>query len=192
MSISSIPFSTIIGVTGRKGNGKDTIGKILFDKYGYIRVAFADSLKEACRSIFHFTDNQLYGTEKETIDEYWKVRPRHVLQFVGTELFREQISSVIPWVEKDIWIKSVEKKILSIRELNSHAHIVVTDVRFQNEVDAIRKLGGIVIRVSRPSLQNKLDTHSSELEIDKLDVDMDILNDSTVDELQTKIVQMFI
>lgn len=181
-------FTNIIGVTGRKFNGKDTVGKILSDKYGYVRVAFADPLKEACRSIFHFTDEQLYGKDKEVVDEYWKITPRHVLQFVGTELFREQMSTLIPWVEKDIWKKSIEKQIHDIRDKNKHACIVVTDVRFQNEVDAVRKMGGIVMRVNRPSLKNDLDAHSSELEIDKLDVDIDIFNDSTVDDLRDKVI----
>jgi hypothetical protein len=182
---------SIVGVTGRKFNGKDTVGKILSDRYGYIRVAFADSLKEACRSIFHFTDEQLYGKDKEVIDEYWKIAPRHIFQFVGTELFREQISRLMPWVEKNIWIKSVEKQIQDIKDKNKDARIVVTDVRFQNEVDAVRKLGGIVIRVKRPSLKDDTDTHSSELEIDELDVDIDIINDSSVDDLRDRVINIF-
>ena len=62
---------SIIGITGKKFNGKDTGAIYLINNYGYERLAFADALKEACKCIFGFTNEQLYGNKKEDIDEYW-------------------------------------------------------------------------------------------------------------------------
>ena len=59
----------IIGVTGKKFNGKDTLGNYL-SKYNYKRMAFADPLKEVIKNVFNFNDAQLYGEDKERIDEY--------------------------------------------------------------------------------------------------------------------------
>lgn len=51
----------VVGISGRKGSGKDTIGAHLVSKYDFKRVAFADSLKDACADIFGFTHDQLHG-----------------------------------------------------------------------------------------------------------------------------------
>lgn len=176
----------LYGISGRKFSGKDTTGKHLCEKYGYIRLAYADALKEACREIFGFSDEQLYGSLKETDDEFWKTSPRKILQYVGTDLFRDQLSNVVPDLGKNIWVKVVEKKILDIWKENPKQGIVITDVRFPNEVDAVRKLGGTVLRVTRPYLQVNKDLHSSEVEIDKLDVDFELTNDSTIESLYNK------
>ena len=174
----------LIGILGKKRHGKDTIADYLVRQYGYTKREFADPLKEACKAVFGFTDDQVYGELKETKDPFWKVTPRHVLQYVGTELFRNQIGTIIPHVGKDIWVQALLKNVDTIRKNNPNANIVVTDVRFPNEVDIIRSIGGIVIRINRPSINTTIDTHSSELEIDKLNVDCEILNEGSINDLE--------
>ncbi len=180
---SNIILPQVLGVTGHKYNGKDTLGNYFVEKYGYKRLAFADSLKDGCREIFGFSDEQLYGNKKEIIDEYWGVTPRTVLQYVGTDLFREQLGNIIPKIGKNIWLKVVEKKILDELKLNPNARFVVTDVRFPNECQMIKDLGGIVIRVKRDCVNNVADFHISELEIEKLDVNIELQNNGSKDEL---------
>ena len=127
--------TNIIGITGRKRHGKDTLGDYLVKHHGYIKIGFADALKEACRHIFGFNDDQLYGDLKEVDDEFWKTSPRKVLQYVGTDLFRDQIANIMPEVKSDIWIKVVENKILQ----NPDKRYVITDVRFENELEFLKK-----------------------------------------------------
>jgi len=172
----------IVGITGRKFNGKDTLGKY-FINLGYEKLAFADALKEACRCIFGFNDEQLYGEKKEEEDEFWKVTPRTVLQFVGTELLRNQLSTIMPELGHDIWVEVIKKKILD----NPDKRFVITDVRFPNECELIKKLGGTLIRVTRKSANTKIDVHESELEIEKLNVDININNDESIDQLYKNI-----
>ncbi len=180
---TSITSHQLIGITGLKRSGKDTLGSNFVEKYGYKRLAFADALKDGCKEIFGFTDDQLYGDKKETIDEYWGVTPRTVLQYVGTDLFRDQLGLIIPKIGKNIWLKVVEKKILDEWKNNPATRFVITDVRFSNECQMVKELGGIVIRVKRDSVNNSTDCHSSELEIEKLDVTVEIPNNDTKDEL---------
>lgn len=168
----------IIGITGRKRHGKDTLGDYLVKNYGYIKIGFADALKEACKNIFGFNYEQLYGTLKEADDEYWKTSPRKILQFVGTDLFRDKISEILPDVKQDIWIKVVEKQILD----NPQNKYVITDVRFENELEFITKHNGLKIKVQRDLLNNN-DTHLSESFIDNLNTDFTIKNNGTLDEL---------
>lgn len=178
--------NNIIGITGKKSNGKDTLGDYLVSRYRYKRIGFADALKEACRQIFNFTDEQLYGLEKETTDPFWGITPRKVLQFVGTDLFREQIEKIIPHIGKDIWVETVKQKICNELSKDKTAKFVVTDVRFPNEVDMVRELGGIIIRVKRESVNKKIDEHPSEKEIDNLDVTFELENNGTISDLYDK------
>lgn len=173
----------IIGITGLKFAGKDTCGNYFVEHYGYKRLAFADSLKSSMREIFGFNDEQLYGNQKETVDEYWGVTPRTVLQYVGTDLFREQLGKIMPKVGKNIWLKVVEKKILDQLAENPTVRFVITDVRFPNECQMVKDLGGTVIRVKRDAANNTTDTHSSEIEIANLNVNVELPNNGTKDEL---------
>lgn len=147
---------TVVGVTGYKGSGKDTVGDYLVTKYGFLKINFADSLKSACKSIFLFNDEQLYGQSKEIVDQVWGVTPRSILQHVGTVLFRDKLGELIPSLDsKTIWLKNV---LLQIRALvqNNRAEsrttkVVICDCRFDNEVEMIHLLGGKVFLVFRES-----------------------------------------
>lgn len=182
-NIKSNIFPKVLGITGRKFNGKDTLGNFFIEQYGYKRLAFADSLKKACAEIFGFTEEQLYGDKKEVIDDYWQTTPRTTLQFIGTELLREQLQVIMPNIGKDIWIKVVEKKMLDEWKINPDAKFVITDVRFLNECNMVQNMGGTVIRVKRDSVNTSVDCHSSEIEISNLPVNFEVLNNSTKESM---------
>ena len=140
----------IIGICGFQGSGKDTIADYLQNIHGFERDSFASTLKDAVAAIFGWDRELLEGRTKEsrawreTVDSWWATRldmpnltPRLVLQKWGTEVARKS------WHD-DIWIASLEHKLV-----NAHNDVVITDVRFPNEIRAIRNAGGIVIRVVR-------------------------------------------
>jgi hypothetical protein len=140
----------IIGIAGFQGSGKDTIADYLCNIYGFKRDSFAATLKDAVAAVFGWDRELLEGrtTEsrhwRETVDPWWSTRldmpnltPRLVLQRWGTEVARKS------WHD-DTWIASLENKLVK-----SHNDIVITDVRFPNEIAAVRNAGGIVIRVRR-------------------------------------------
>lgn len=175
----------VIGVTGRKRSGKDTVGKYLIDNYGFVRVAYADALKEACKIIFGFSDEQVYGDDlKEVEDEYWKHSPREVLQKVGTELFRERLPQVCTNMSNDIWIRSVDRQIQNLRK-QGYTRFVITDVRFPNELDFIAKYNGKSWKVQRPSIivDPSIPVHASEAMIDEFKCDTVFVNDGSLQDL---------
>jgi hypothetical protein len=140
----------IIGIAGFQGSGKDTIADYLQNIYGFKRDSFAATLKDAVAAVFGWDRELLEGrttesrTWREQVDPWWSERlampnltPRLVLQKWGTEVARKS------WHD-DTWIASLENKLN-----RAHNDIVITDVRFPNEIQAVRNAGGIVIRVVR-------------------------------------------
>jgi hypothetical protein len=142
-------MNTIIGVVGFAGSGKDTIGTYLKNNLGFEQISFASSLKDATSSIFGWPRYLLEGDTQESRDfrerkdDWWSnklgkdVTPRWALQYMGTEVIRQGL-------DDKIWIYSVEQKLL-----NNSKPVVITDVRFPNEIKLIQSLGGKVIRVAR-------------------------------------------
>jgi len=137
---------SIIGLVGFIGSGKGTVGDILEQK-GFIKDSFAKPLKDACAVMFGWSRELLEGdTEmsrkwREEPDSYWSEKfgreftPREALQKMGTEAGRDVF-------HKDIWV-------ISLLNRAKGKDVVVTDVRFQNEIKYIQDNGGIVIRVKR-------------------------------------------
>jgi len=171
----------IIGITGNKQSGKDTSANYFIKKHNFIKLSFAQPLKEICKVLFDFNEEQVNGSKKEEIDEFWKVTPRSIMQFLGTEIFRNEISKIIPNIKENFWTKIMEQKILN----NNNKHIVIPDVRFSNEVDLIRKFNGIIIQIHRNT--GIIDFHSSETELNKIIPDYIIENNDTIDELYKKL-----
>ena len=144
----------IIGIVGFLGSGKGTAGDILIEQHGYTRVSFADAVKDAVSVIFDWPRDLLEGdTEtsrifRETRDKWWSekfgydVTPRYMLQLMGTEAGRDVFN-------ENLWVHTVARRIRSMQDNESKDKFVIPDVRFPNELEFIRKMGGHVVRVVR-------------------------------------------
>jgi len=196
----------IIGITGLKRSGKDTIADYIKDKYNYKKMALADSLKKACQEIFLFDDDQLWGDKKDLIDARYNTTPRKILQVVGSELFQFDIYNYIPEISKAVPLRMlwVNRVLLEIYKMQNKApihstekmyqgyfgedkelDIVISDVRFPHEALAIQKFNGIVIKVIRNGL--KVDDHISEKSVDDIQCEYTIINDGTIKDLYNKV-----
>lgn len=168
----------LIGLVGTKGVGKDTVGDYLVTK-NYTKRSFATPIKEACAILFLLSPEVFEGDAKEVCDARHGMSPRQILQLVGTDFFRDK-------VDANFWVHHFEHWY----SVHSSSHVVVTDLRFQNEVDAIQALGGVVVRITRPQVvgmhgrHTMVDTHITEQGVASLQgVDHEIVNDSTIDHL---------
>jgi hypothetical protein len=174
----------IIGILGNKGHGKDTVADYLVEKYNYNKYSFAKPIKDICKIIFGFTEDQLYTNKKEIIDKYWNITPRKAMEFIGTDLFRYRMNELIPDIKDNIWVKHFSKYILNN---NLNKNIVIADIRFQNEVDEIHKLNGIIIKIYRPDKEEEY-KHISEYGIKNIkNYDLLIINDKNKKNLYNKI-----
>lgn len=176
----------IIGVLGRKGSGKDTVADYVVTKFKFEKMTFAKPLKDACKILFNFTDEQLYGDLKEVNDARWGVSPRQVLQYLGTDVIRKGMKQLIPDIQDNFWVNLLRIKYLEKIQFDPNTKVIVSDVRFQNEIDMVHQMGGIVIKLIRP-LNSNIDVHESEKNIDNLNGEFNIINDGTLEELYKKI-----
>jgi len=171
----------LIAISGKAGSGKTAAAQHLRDNYGFTVRSFAYPLKEACRIIFSFSETQLYGTQEQKleIDPRWGCSARRCLQYVGTDLLRDQMETIMPCIGEDIWIRSFQEW---YSNQPPGTNVVIDDVRFQNEVDAIHKMGGLVISISLPDCGSVESTtlHSSE-KMDLVGCDMYVINNKNVD-----------
>lgn len=160
----------IIGLCGLAGAGKSEVAHALRHFAPFKRIAFADPLKDMLAAI-GFSHDQLYGGSKETLIPEIGRTPRFVMQELGTGWGRDTIG-------EDFWVRMWERKVCAA---GCDAMIVADDVRFPNEVAAIKARGGEVWRVERPGLV--AGNHASEQQ--PLDVDRVIPNGSSLAELHS-------
>jgi len=179
----------LIGVAGKIGSGKSTVAKYLVEKYGFIEISFAEPLKKACQNLFLFNDNQVFGTqlEKATADDRWFGKsPRDILQYVGTNLLRDQMYKIIPELGKDIFIHRMELWYSQEIKKTPNINVVISDLRFPNEAEFIKKNNGICIQIDR-HIKDFATTHISENSTQNIDFTYIVDNSSDLDSLHIKI-----
>jgi hypothetical protein len=172
----------LIGLTGRSGAGKNTAADYLEKAHGYHRMALADPIKEALQVMLGLTHNQVYGDSREVpLDWLHGFTPRALLQTLGTEWGR-------CLVHPDIWITCLFRRL----EQAAVERVVITDVRFDNEVHAIHARGGAVWAIERPRApKNKTVDHVSEGGVAADLVDAVIQNTGTVAQLHNALAALF-
>ena len=202
-------MATIIGILGLMGSGKSTVADE-FINLGFQKDSFAASLKDACSAIFGWDRELLEGDTdesrifRETPDLFWSNKtkiqeftPRLALQQIGTDIMRDQF-------HEDIWINSFEYRLRK----KSDQNIVISDCRFVNEVELIRRMGGVLVRVDRGEnpewhkiacsantssvalniMETKYaDVHKSEWSLVGIRVDYVVSNSGTLDQLKNKV-----
>lgn len=200
----------IVGISGFAGAGKDTFADFLVEDHGFCKTSLANPIKEACKTLLGFTDEQLYGPSemREKPDErlpfsgvcvichkrcdphigvdpdicylcrpcnalyHRYVTPRLALQTLGTEWGRTLYS--------DIWVDALIRKLV-----RAGGDWVVPDVRFKNEVSALRKAGAFLTRINRGGISHA--RHQSEAEMREIpdqDFNLVLANNSSLEELR--------
>lgn len=173
----------IVGISGRAGSGKDTVAemihRILETRGGdTTTICFAKPLKDIAQ-ICGYSYDQLYDqNHKNDVSPLWNMSGRKFLQFVGTELFRNNI-------DPDFWVKLYENNVKTAIK-KYYFPVLTPDVRFANESQSIKRMGGIVVYVDRPGISTM--THESE-KLEGIDPDYIINNVGSLIDLKNKVYE---
>lgn len=136
----------LIGIIGAIGSGKDTCADYLIKNYSYEKLSFAKKVKDVASVVFGWDRDMVEGGTKasrewrEQVDPYWNITPRQALQKIGTEMFRK-------YIDDNVWVKAVVKEMGTNQYVKSK--IVITDCRFENEIQAIKDQGGKILYIQR-------------------------------------------
>lgn len=173
----------VIGLIGKKRVGKDTVAAQLVESHGFARLAFADVLKEVALDVDPFV---------QVADHYWRLSK--LVELVGWEKAKaypdvrrllQRFGIRIRQVDPNFWLRPVDTA-LELRKTS----VVITDVRFANEAELVRKYGGMLVRIERESVDDG-DTHESESALPEIEADVLITNDGTVQDLLSKVPSLF-
>ena len=189
----------IIGICGLIGSGKGTVADVLVEEHKFEKISFADKLKDAVGVLFDWPRDMLEGEtpdsryRREQEDKFWteetgrSITPRLVLQEFGTDCMRNGFYD-------GVWVSFVKKKIID----NPEQNFVIPDVRFENEVEVIKSMGGKVWCVKRGpdplwfrQYQDlgiePTDIHPSEWRWAKASFEHNIYNEGTIEDLKSQV-----
>lgn len=164
----------LIGIAGKRGAGKSTVAAMLGEEAGFTEMAFAEPLKWCiCEALgISLADLERH---KDVPHPVYGVPMRGFLQSVGTEGFRRALP--------EVWIMTARKRLDG--GLRNFQRVVISDVRFENEAQAIRDWGGVIVHVVRQT--DFADAHESEAGIAVRAGEIVIDNNGTVANLMEKV-----
>jgi phosphomevalonate kinase len=177
----------VVGLSGKKYSGKDTFCAAMQKvcDLPVVRVALADPLKDEVYE--HIL--KPHNIDRQALDDNRKQYFRLILQGWGTDFKRN-------FYGNDYWVRCLEQKLTSPEFKDFKGIVVVTDVRFLDEVNFIKDTGGAVYRITRPEPTlikrilakfKKKDNHPSECALDNYKYfDAHIINDGSIEDLESK------
>lgn len=208
------PFH-IIGLTGPKGSGKDTVAHLLRTHAGFYSLSFADGLREEVCDAWNIEPLYLIRPETkehplsdlalrkclsdafvarmvlwhadhgQTLDLDAPRSPRQIMQWWGTEYRRA--------IDPDYWVLQLERRIERALIAGDQTRLVVTDCRFANEVQTIRsaEFGGALWQVTRPGCTVPAGSHVSEVTGAGFEPDAIIDNSGDMRHLQQQVLGLW-
>jgi dephospho-CoA kinase len=168
----------IIGLSGYAQVGKDTVANHLVENYGFVKVSFADPIREALyrldpriridefngASLASAVDHMGWEEVKRLSSD-----ARELLQRLGTEVGREMFGD-------DFWVNQ------GLIRAKEHKNVVFADTRYRNEANAIVRSGGQIWRINKPG-SKPVNNHTSEVDLDYYNFDWVIPNYVGVKEM---------
>lgn len=165
----------LIGVTGRARSGKDTVTQFVIAHTGGYQYSFAEPLRRMLLGLGIDMHDPYWIARKEQVIPALGASPRKMMQTLGTEWGRGLIN-------KDLWLIMAKQYLLS-----NGPGMVISDVRFENEADWVRKNGGLLIHVTRDDAP-EVSAHVSEAGVVFVEgTDVLIENNDSLESLQAKV-----
>jgi hypothetical protein len=192
MNTSSKVNPQIIAICGYNRSGKDTIANYLEKNYNYKHLKITYKLKECIKLLFDLTDNDLELDKKEDINKKWKVSPRHMMQFIGTDIFQYKIQELLPGIDKKFWINTfLNDPLVSKLKKNDKFNIVISDLRFIHEYEELKKLNIpiLILKVINDNIiiDENISLHISNIEFLNIPINYQINNSGDLKYLYNQI-----
>jgi hypothetical protein len=156
----------LIGLVGRSRVGKDTVASFFSDEFRAVKLS--RPVKDAVKAIYGWSEDHVETDLKEITDPNWGISPRFAMIHMT--------HSIRCFMTGDFFTQRF------FRNWDG-SPIIVTDVRFDHDVEEIHKRGGITIKITRKGTPQ----HDIEFGIDSIQATYEIENDGTLDDLRLKV-----
>ena len=176
-----------VGIVGRKATGKNDVVQFLHEYFINVKtLSFSEPIKQMVKIGYHFSDEQLENG-KDIKDLVWNITPRNAMR---------SIASTMTALDE---IHFVDLMCQRIRHTDTTGveYMCISDIRFHNEADLVKNLGGLTIHVSNVKLHVDdpkfvhLDEHVSEVYSDEIKCDYYIVNDGNINNLKIQCDKIF-
>ncbi len=175
-------MNKLVGIGGHLGAGKDVVADYLVEDHGWVKLGMSDILNRMMLLLNPYIPTegglvryQDIHAERGYVDAKTHPEVRRLLQTFGTEIGRDMI-------DENLWVNLTAAR---IQDLRKDFNVVVTGIRFPNELEMVHRLGGDTWWVERPDKfrEHTINAHSSENSVDEVEFSLTLLNDSTIPKL---------
>lgn len=174
-------MNRLVGLMGLAGAGKDTAADVLTREHGYRRRAFADGVRELALAADPIIGDDGNMCLSDLVGERgWDYAKRAYPDEVRGLL--QRLGAGARRIDPDIWVR----RVVTLVDDQPDVPTVITDVRYPNEVAAIRDRGGVLVWVHRPGVTRL--GHESERAVSAADADVVVVNDGTVRRLHRRVL----
>jgi hypothetical protein len=190
----------LIGIGGHLRSGKDTVADYLVENYSWTKMGMSDVIADALYmlnpwiGVNHDADGHPGGVRRyqNIVDQVGYVEAktnrevRRLLQILGTEVGRKMI-------DEDVWTNILAQRIHEAQGTDQNiilTELVLTGVRYKNEIEMVHRLGGETWWIERPGLPREEEEtviHSSENSLGPTDFDLLIVNSGTLNQLYAQV-----
>ncbi len=191
-------MTKLVGIGGRLAAGKDAVADHLGEKHGWVKLGMSDPLLEVAVTLDPFIPYREYEDTKygRPLEEPKNIRlsklvdrlgyveakenreVRRFLQVLGTDVGRNMI-------DKDIWVRKAEDSILA--QMAKGKNVVITGVRFENELKMVDWNEGLLVWVDRPGQSLTAATGHASEQLTSDGFDITLVNDGTLKDLYKKV-----
>lgn len=204
----SIPF--LIGLGGYAECGKDAVADLLVEHgNSWFKTYMSKPLEQALLKLdpvvfiqdnlwsdwFDWEDSPYYGGHLEKYCRYSDLHElvgyekskkvnevRRLLQVLGTEIGRKMFG-------EDVWVNKAFGEVDGA--LQADERVVITGIRYRNELAALSGRGGLAVWVARPGY-GPVNAHSSDNTLGPEDFDLTVDNDGSLEDLQALVIERFV
>ncbi|MER6364967.1 hypothetical protein [Kitasatospora sp. NPDC001527] len=181
-----------VALLGKARAGKDAIGARLAQRYAFVRVAFADPLRELALDLDPIvaTEPTDYGPMPLRLSDLVAGHGWDVAKGAYPEVRRclQRLGTAVRMHDPDYWLRIALERV-TVAERWS-IPVVITDVRHANELQTLRERGALVVRVVRPGVDGLAGPeaeHITETALDQVEADVTVINSGSLADLHQRV-----
>ncbi len=179
----------LISTTGTATSGKDEFCNALVRNHSFVKIGWGDPLCQMALALnpLLYTGRLRWQRLALIVKKRGWTKAKEIasvrryLQWLGTDVVREILG-------EDVWVNASVPKIQQL--MRDKKHVAITNTRFENEATAIEKLGGTLIKITRPGV-GPVNDHVSDQGLAFSYAALEVVNNGSLEDLAAAASNVF-